>query len=176
MKITPLDVGNHRFPWRWRGYDPGEVDIFLEMVSQEMEELIQENRFLTEELRKKSLELGEHKEKEQILKETRITAQRVAEAMKNNMVKEAQAIVAQAELEHDHIIRRAQDRVIELQDEIHDLKEDRVRFREELRSTINTFMALLEAGEHKARQDDQDAVESNLRVMPARARKAAEEK
>jgi len=73
MKITPLDVGNHRFPRRWRGYDPGEVDIFLEMVGQEMEEIIQENRYLTEELKKKSAQLSEFKEKEQVLKETMIT-------------------------------------------------------------------------------------------------------
>jgi cell division initiation protein len=173
MKITPLDVGNHRFPRRWKGYDPREVDIFLEMVSQEMEELIQENRFLSEDLKKKSTELSEFKEKEQILKETMITAQRVAEDMKNNMVKEAQAIVGQAELERDCIIRRAQDRVIELQSEISSLQDDRVRFREELRGLIRTYLALLEAGEKRAEDDDLEA-DTNLRVMPARMRKAAE--
>jgi cell division initiation protein len=173
MKITPLDVGNHRFPKRWKGYDPREVDIFLEMVSQEMDELISENRFLTEDLKKKSGELADYKEKEQILKETMITAQRVADDMKGNMVKEAQAIVAQAELEHDSIIRRAQGRVIELQEEIQGLKEDRVRFREEFRSLIRTYLALLESGEQGAVEEDAEA-DSNLRIMPPRARKAAE--
>ena len=48
MKITPLDVGNHRFPKRWRGYDPVEVDIFLEMVGQEMEEIDFVNAVLEE--------------------------------------------------------------------------------------------------------------------------------
>ncbi|HUT53516.1 MAG TPA: DivIVA domain-containing protein [bacterium] len=173
MKITPLDVGNHRFPSRWRGYDPREVEIFLEMVSQEMDELIQENRFLTEDLKKKSSELSDYKEKEQILKETMITAQRVSDDMKNNMVKEAQVIVAQAELEHDSIIRRAQDRVITLQDEIQALKDDRVRFREELRSLLRTYLALLESGEKGAVVQDDEA-DTNLRIMPARVRKAVE--
>ena len=173
MKITPIDVGNHRFPSRWKGYDPREVDIFLEMVSQEMDELISENRFLTEDLKKKSTELSDYKEKEQILKETMITAQRVADDMKNNMVKEAQAIVAQAELERDGIIRRAQERVIELQEEIEGLKDDRIRFREELRHLLRTYLALLESGERRAVDEDAEA-DTNLRVMPARARKAAE--
>jgi cell division initiation protein len=174
MKITPLDVGNHRFPRRWRGYDPGEVDIFLEMVGQEMEEIIQENRYLTEELKKKSAQLGEFKEKEQVLKETMITAQRVAGDMKANMVKEAQAIVAQAELEHDVIIRRAQERALELQEEIQDLRDDRVRFREELRSLLKTYLALIEAGEEKEKREAAEEVESNLMVMPRRKAKTGE--
>lgn len=169
MKITPLDVGNHRFPGRWRGYDPREVDIFLEMVSQEMEEVIQENRFLTEELKRKSGELTEFKEKERLLKDTMITAQRVAEDMKSNVVKEAQVVLAQAELEGDQIIRRAYERMVQLQDDIQDLKEERLRFREELRSLIRTYQTLLAAGEEKSREDDAGAMESNLRVMPARA-------
>lgn len=174
MKITPLDVGHHRFPARWRGYDPREVDIFLEMVSQEMEEIIQENRFLAEELKRKSAELAEHKEREQILKETMITAQRVADDMKNNMVKEAQAIVAQAELESDFIIRRAQERVVEMQAEIHGLKEDRARLREQLRSILNTYYALIEVGEQRDREQAAEAIESNLRVMPRKTKKGGE--
>lgn len=168
MKITPLDVGNHRFPRRWRGYDPREVDIFLEMVSQEMEEIIQENHFLSEELKRKSGELLELKEKERLLKDTMITAQKVAEDMKNNMVKEAQVILAQAELEGEQIVRRAYERVMQIQDEIRQLKEERLRFREELRSVIRTYQTLLEAGEEKSKQDDSAGIENTVRVMPQR--------
>ncbi len=173
MRITPLDVGNHRFRHRLRGYDPKEVDIFLEMVSQEMEEIVQENQFLSEELKRKTAELLDYKEKEQILKDTMITAQRTAEDMKANMVKEAQVIVAQAELEADAIIHRAQDRLIHLQEEIQDLKEQRVRFREEVRSALRTHLLMLEAGEQTAVEEDDEGLENNLMVMPVK-RKVAE--
>jgi len=173
MKITPLDVGNHRFPRSWKGYDPREVDIFLEMVGQEMEELTKENQFLTEELKKKSQDLSELKEKEQILKDTMITAQKVSEDMKSNMVKEAQVIIAQAELEADTIIQKAHDRVIQLQEEIQELKEQRIRFREEVRSTIRTYASLLESSDEKQKEGDEEGIETNLMVMNPRKRKTS---
>lgn len=175
MKITPLDVGNRRFPRNWRGYDPREVDIFLEMVGQEMEELIQENQFLGEETKRKAGELSELKEKEKLLQDAMITAQRMSEDMKAKMIKEAQVVVAQAELEGEHIIYKAQERVIQLQEEIQELKNDRIRFREELRGIINTYQSLLEAGEKQSEQNDGQAVETNVRVMTPKLRKTATE-
>jgi cell division initiation protein len=174
MKVTPLDVGSRRFPRRFRGYDPGEVNIFLEMVSQEMEDLVQENRFLSEDLRRKNAELMEHKETERHLKEAMVAAQRLAEDMKAKMLKEAQAVVAQAELEAESIIAHAQARVLELQAEIRGLRDDRIRAREELRALINTYTALLEADEHAGRSED-DNMAGILCVMPARKGAAVRE-
>ncbi len=167
MKITPLDIGNHRFPKKFRGYDPREVEIFLEMISQEMEELIQENRFLTEELKRKSADLAEIKEKESILKEAIITAQRLSDDMKAKMVKEAQAIVAHAELEADSIIKRARDQLIDIQSDIQEYREQRVRAREQVRSVLKTHLALLDAAElHDGREFEDSG--SNLRVIQGR--------
>lgn len=172
MRISPLDVGNRRFPKKWRGYDQREVDLFLESVSQELEEIIQENHFLSEELKRKSSELGDYKEKEVILKETMVTAQKVADDMRNNMVKEAQVILAQAELEGDQIICKAHERVMALQQEIQGLKEERIRLREELRASLRTYTSLLELDETKAKVEDESAIENNLRLMVARRRAA----
>ncbi len=175
MKITPLDVGNHRFPKRWRGYDQSEVDVFLEMVRQEMEEIIQENTYLTEELKKKSASLSEYRQNEQLLKDSMINAQRISEDMKNSMVKEAQAILAQAELEAEAIIHKAHERVIQLQEDVQDLKEQRVRAREELRSVLNTHMALIEVGLDRVEEEREAREDSNLRVLANRkVRKARE--
>ena len=113
MKITPLDVGSRRFPRKLRGYDPREVDIFLEMVTQEMDDLIQENRYLTEDVKRKNSELENYREKESLLREAMISAQKMAAEMKDNMLKEAQAVVAQAELEADSIVERARQRMLD---------------------------------------------------------------
>ena len=172
MRISPLDVGNRRFPKKWRGYDQREVDLFLETLSQELEEIIQENHFLSEELKRKSSELSVYKENETVLKETMITAQKVADDMRNNMVKEAQVILAQAELEGDQIICHAHERVMQLQQEIQGLKEDRIRMREELRATLRTYNSLLEVDETRTKVEDAAAIENNLRLMVHRKRVA----
>lgn len=166
MKITPLDVGNHRFPKRFRGYDRREVDIFLEMISQEMEELIQENQYLSEEMKKRTQHLNELKEKEQLLQESMLTAQKMSDDMKNNMLKEAQVVVAQAETEAEQILNKGRERLVQLQDEIMELKTERTRLREEIRSVLRTYSALLEAGEEKSEEEDEEGIESTLKVMP----------
>jgi len=166
MKITPLDVGNHRFPKKFRGYDRREVDIFLEMVSQEMEELIQENQYLAEEMKKRTQQLNELKEKEHLLQESMLTAQKMSDDMKDNMLKEAQVVVAQAELEAEQIINKGRQRLVQIQDDIMDLKAERTRLREELRSVLRTYTSLLEAGEEKEKDEDEEGIESTLRVMP----------
>jgi len=40
MRITPLDIKKQEFQTRMRGFDRAEVISFLEMVSEEMEELV----------------------------------------------------------------------------------------------------------------------------------------
>ena len=40
MKITPIDISKQEFKKIMRGYDPVEVDTFLEMLGNEYENLI----------------------------------------------------------------------------------------------------------------------------------------
>lgn len=50
MKITPLEIKRQLFKKSLRGYDSVEVETFLEMVSNEVEDLIRENRELKDQL------------------------------------------------------------------------------------------------------------------------------
>ncbi|NNL30998.1 MAG: DivIVA domain-containing protein, partial [Gemmatimonadetes bacterium] len=45
IDLTPLDVRNKRgdFKKLMRGYDPQEVDVFLELVAERLEALVREN-------------------------------------------------------------------------------------------------------------------------------------
>jgi cell division initiation protein len=166
MKITPLDIQNHRFKKGFRGYDRQEVEIFLEMVAGEYENLIKENNYLGEELSRKNTELAEYREREQTLKDTMITAQRIAQDMKQNVAKEAQIILSEAEMEADRIIKKAHERVISLQDEISDLKRQRLRAEEDLRGMLTTHLKLLDiASEEEA---ESAAGEDKVSLMPSK--------
>jgi len=147
MKITPLDIQNHKFRGRLWGNDPEEVAIFLEMVAGEMEEAVKENHYLTEEVSRLKAQLAEHKDREQALRETMMMAQKIAQDMKNNVVKEAQVILSEAELEADRILERASARVVELEGEILELKRERALLAEDLRAVLSTHLKLLEVGQ-----------------------------
>ena len=52
MKITPLDIQQQKFKIRFRGFDPQEVDLFLEQMADGFESLLKENENLQEEIRR----------------------------------------------------------------------------------------------------------------------------
>ena len=167
MKITPLDIQNHKFRNRLWGCDGEEVSIFLEMVATELEEKIKENHYLTEELSRLKSQLAEYRDREQTLKETMMMAQKIAQDMKNNVVKEAQVILSEAELEAERIQERAQVRVVELEEKIQELKRERLLLEEDLRATLVTHLKLLDVGrEEEAETAEQEEKVKRLAAKP----------
>ena len=101
MKLTPLDIQRQSFQTRLRGFDRDEVATFLNVVAEEMEQLRSENEKLQEEVRRQSALLAEHHEREQILKNTLVAAQRTSEDIKENAKKQSQMLLKEAELAAD---------------------------------------------------------------------------
>jgi len=172
MKLTPMEVSGKKFKKRFRGVDAEEVNEFLEMVSTEMEELVRQNRYLEEELARKNSELTDFKSREQTLKDTLILAQKLARDMKNNMAKEAQVILSEAEMEAEKIVRQAHNRAMELEEEIREIRNQRLKMIEELRSILNTHIKLLEVAEESAKA--KEAQEDKVQRIPASRGKTSE--
>jgi len=70
MRITPLDIQQKQFATRFRGFDMEEVDSFLELIREELEELLRENANLREEARRFEKQLKEYKNIEMTLRDT----------------------------------------------------------------------------------------------------------
>ena len=97
MRITPLDIQQKQFSQRFRGFDMEEVDSFLELIREEMEELLRENANLREEARRFEKQLKEYKNIETTLKDTLIGTQQMVEEYKNTAKKDAELIKKEAE-------------------------------------------------------------------------------
>jgi cell division initiation protein len=169
MRITPLDIQQQRFRTVWRGLDKAEVDAFLDTVAAEFEGLVREVNDLKEEQRRQRRVIDEHKERENALKETMITAQRVTDEIQRAAKKEADIILGRAELEAERIVEAAQGRLTDLLREIGELKRQRAQFLAQLRGLIHTHEKMLDV----AAQEDQDAqragqIEDKLAVMKRR--------
>ena len=108
MKLTPLDVQQKRFQAGFRGYDKEEVESFLEMVSNEMEEAMHENKRLQEELGTKDKMIVEYQQRERSINESIITAQKVTDEMKENAERQAGLITSEAEIQAEKIVQNAQ--------------------------------------------------------------------
>lgn len=154
MKLTPLDIQQHVFRKKMRGYDPHDVETFLEHIRMEWEDLLRLNHEQTDEIRKLSELVREYQEKERTLKDTLITAQKLSEDLKETAKKEAEIILGQAELQADKIIHQAHGRLTEVIDEINELKRQRADFEGKLRGLLESHVRLMEL-QKEARETSQ---------------------
>jgi cell division initiation protein len=152
MRITPLDIQQKQFASKFRGFDMEEVDSFLELIREEMEELLRDNANLREESRRFEKQLKEYKNIETTLRDTLVKTQEIVEEYRSTAKRDAELVRKEAELEADKIIQNAQGRVIKIHEDITDLKGVRRHFKEELRRLIEGHLTMIEFD--KEREDE----------------------
>jgi cell division initiation protein len=124
MKITPIDVQEKQFHLSLRGYNPEEVDVFLDAIAEELELINKDNNDLKRRIEKLSsekefgeVEKDEISEMRRVIENTLISAQKTAEEIIKNAKTEAESIKKEAE-------EKVGDIVVESQDEIRGMLKD----------------------------------------------------
>lgn len=145
MKLTPLDIQQQQFRTAMMGFDKREVDTFLDLLANDVEEMVRENNALKDELRKKETDLNEFRERERTLKDTMLTATQITEDIKQNARKEAEIVIAQAEHQGEQIIQNAHTRLVRIMEDIDELRRQKAQFEASLRSLIQAHIKLLDA-------------------------------
>jgi cell division initiation protein len=144
MNITPLDIQQQQFKGKMLGgLDPNDVDSFLQMVAFEMESLIRENSELKEQVRKFTQQLEEFSQREVTLRETMLAAQKVTEEMKANAQKEAHLTVSEAELKGERIVAEAENRLLQLNNQVYEIKRQKLQFETNLKSLVEAHLKML---------------------------------
>ncbi|MBI3989690.1 MAG: DivIVA domain-containing protein [candidate division NC10 bacterium] len=173
-QLTPLDITQREFGKALRGFDPREVKAFLEEVSQELERFVLENAELSERIRKLEGELRAYHEREEALKNTLLTAQRLTETLKESAKREAELLVKEAELKAERVLEQAQQRLTRVQVEIMELERQKNLFQAKLRSAIKLHLDLLEADAEKEAHREARRSEGPPRSAEAATRATAE--
>ena len=144
MKISPMDIQQQQFKGKmFGGLDAEDVDAFLQSVAGEMEELIRENGELKERLNRNATAIAEMEARESQLRETMLAAQRITEEMKANAQKEALLTVSEAELKGERIIADAEKKLVDLHNQIQELRRDKVQFESGFKGLLDTYYKLL---------------------------------
>jgi cell division initiation protein len=152
-KITPLEIQNHSFRKKWKGLDPAEVESFLAMVSEEIEDLTRSRSELESRLRVLESENAEHREREQTLRDTLLSAQRASEDIRGAARREAELIVQQAEDSSERLTHHAMQRSAEIEKAIEDLKMQRTHFRLQTENLIALIQQVLERDRQEGEKD-----------------------
>jgi cell division initiation protein len=144
MRVSPTDIRQQSFTVRlFRGFDPQEVDAFLEDVAEDLEFAIKENTTLREQLAAMEERMRAVGEREKILQETLVTTQRLTEEMKEAAKRDAGLHVREAELQGEKIVESARSEEARILNDVQMLKRTRRQLVEEIRSTLETYQRWL---------------------------------
>jgi cell division initiation protein len=166
MKVTPLDLRQQRFQTVMRGYDRGEVQAFLLEVADDYENALRENDKLRQDVAKLDAVLGEHRGQERNLRNTLLTAQKLADEIKDTAQKDAAVTMREAEGRADLLLQKAQARLDDVQREIDGLRMKRREVENDIEALVRTLNTTLEFIR------DQDQRSRDERVLLHRPRTA----
>ena len=158
MPITSLEIKDKTFGTRFRGFDPEEVDEFLDIIVRDYEDLVRSNH--DKDLHIKSLEerLSYFDEMKDSLSQSVLIAQDTAERVKqaanersNNIIQQAeqsaQRLLEEAKYKANEILRQAADNAKKVAVETEELKNKSRVFHQRLKSTIESQLAIVESSD-----------------------------
>ncbi len=143
MRITPLDIRKQPFRKKLWGFDPDEVNSFLEMVASEFESTIKQDNDLQTQVKNLDQRLDHYVKIEKILGDTLLTAQKATDEARMNAQKEAELILKDAQVRAGRYEDDSRRRVRELESEIISLKNQRDSFLARFRAMLKTQLELL---------------------------------
>jgi cell division initiation protein len=138
VNLSPLDIRKHEFKKKMRGYDPEEVMAFLDIVSMEYENLVQQDSVLNEKLGMMESQLKKFRNIETTLQETLLSAERSREDTVSLAKKQAEVIVREAEVRAAAIIEEGQTSLLRLRNTFNELKMHKDTYLAKLKALVST--------------------------------------
>ena len=142
-----MDIGDlegKKFRKRLMGLDPGDVEAFLLDVTEELRRFKEENANLKKDLQTLESEIKEHRDREKTIRAVLISAQVNAEQIKANAEREAKLVISQAEVKAEQILNEAGNRLTRMEQEISEMRRNRIQFGARMRSLLDAFRQMLD--------------------------------
>jgi cell division initiation protein len=143
MKITPLDIKKQEFKKVMRGYDPVEVDTFMDMMASEFEELFKQQKELRDKLIELETQLKDYRQIEKSLQQTLLQAQEASGRMYDSARRESEVILKEAEVKAAKILEQTSSDAIRLENELKHLHARKESLIGRLRILLSTELDLI---------------------------------
>jgi cell division initiation protein len=167
LGVSPLDMRQAKFGTTMRGFDRNEVTTFLQEAAEGYEQALRENDRLRQELGRLESSLQQFRELEGGMRTMLVSAQKVADDMRENAQQEAARIVREAEGRAALLSQSAQAQAEDLQRDIDGLKMKRRESETALESMISSLQGTIEF------MREQDSRERDLKLVTPRPRAEA---
>ncbi|MDH3297481.1 MAG: DivIVA domain-containing protein [Gemmatimonadota bacterium] len=162
MDLTPLDVRKKKDDFRHtvRGYNPAQVDAFLELCADRLDELVrrvaeQHDRAMAAQKR-----ITAYEERERALNDALVAAQEIREETRAQADERAALRVQEAEQEAAGIIRRAEAAAEASRRSLDELRVRRAGFLRSMRWSLERFMGEIEEVELRLAAEDAESTDA----------------
>lgn len=125
MKLTPLDIKKQEFKKVMRGYDPVEVDTFMDMMANEFEDVLKHQKELRDKALELETQLKDYKQIEKTLQQTLLQAQETTSKTYESARREADLITREAELRAAKLLDQATTDLARLTNDLEQLRSKR---------------------------------------------------
>src|SRR5918997_6237286 len=170
MPIRPIDVRRKEFKSGFRGYDPNQVDDFLDAVADEFERNYTENQRMREEVSSLRDRLQQFEDLEGSIRAALVHAEQASNDLRRAATQEAEGIKQSAQREADFTIREAQSRshqmladsssrIERVRDSYEALQEAKRSFTNDFRHLLKTYTETMESLEVASARE----IEASLR-------------
>ncbi|HIE06016.1 MAG TPA: DivIVA domain-containing protein [bacterium (Candidatus Stahlbacteria)] len=149
MAISPIEIRKQEFKKSFRGYDPGEVRTFLDLVASEMENLLRDWNSMSEKVKELDAKVDDYRRMENILQDTLTTTQQATDELKKNAQRESEMIIENARTESKRILNETRSELSKVREEIAMLKHQKLLMVSEFRGLLESYQRLLERLEKK---------------------------
>jgi cell division initiation protein len=143
MKLTPLDIKKQEFKKLLRGYDPVEVDTFMDMMADEFEELLKQLKEMRDKAVELETQLKDYRQIEKTLQQTLLQAQEATGRTYESARREAELICREAESKAAKIVAEASSEAVRLNNEIIQLRSRKESLIGRLRVLLSSELDLI---------------------------------
>ena len=145
MAFTPSEIKNKSFTRIKNGFEPIEVEQYLEQLSTEIERLKEDKKQLEKVLEERDAHIQSFKDVEKSVGEAIVSAQRAADETKAAAQKEHDAIVQKAHAEANRIVNDGIEKARRLSFQTEDMKRQSKIFRSRFRMLVEAQLDLLKS-------------------------------
>ncbi|MDR1028581.1 MAG: DivIVA domain-containing protein [Clostridiales Family XIII bacterium] len=141
--ITPAEIQRKSFTRGVRGYKEDEVDGFLDLVTLDMDKILQENKSLKETIRGLSAEIERYRGSENTIFKTLESAKELMSDISSSAEKRAEIVLKNAELDAERLRREARESVERITEEAVEMaagwEQFKLRYKNLLQNEMDRF-------------------------------------
>lgn len=138
--ITPADIQNKEFTKGFRGYDEEEVDMFLDLITLDLEKLMKENLNLKAQIATLKKDQDSIGGSDLTVKETLETAKKIMDDLAVSSEKRAKVLVENAEMDAAIIIKDAKMKAEQVAAESSQLTKSYEEFKREYKNLLTKHL------------------------------------